>query len=476
MGRPARIAVLGSGLGAALSSVWFARLLKRAGTEIVQVPAGPATAAPVLATLPSFDAVHTALGFDLRDMVRTTGSCFRLGTEYVSTGGFHVYGDVGAAFGAVPFHLVWRAHSENVSAGSFTQCSLAALAARTGRFAPPLEGGPPGSAFSPGLHLNGPAYLDYLQHAAQHYGVRIAAPLASAHDAELGGAVDLADGTRLNADLIIDTAGSVADPDWRPALALPPSLQVFWGRADTRQPLGTARLRNVAGNIAIDTALESDLFRALIVSSEAAAHRATSVLRREGFTPLDAQYRALSPGWSPAPWKGRVVRIGDAACQLPPVEAAELRLVQIGLETLGELLPGGSNSVPERAEYNRRVGEAYAALADFVSVPFLSADGKAQGLPESLALRARNFTSRGRIILLDGESLTRDSWASLFIACGWRMERADAHAAALPADRVRASIAGIAATLAASCETLPDQRTFLRRAGLALVPAGGAGA
>lgn len=469
-----RIAVIGSGVGAALSAAYLARILKRLGTEIVQVPAGEENTPPVLASLPTFEAMHFALGFDLRDIMRATGASFRLGTEYTLTGGIHAYGDTGTGFGNVPFHLAWRAHAENTSPGAYGNCSLAVLAARSGKFAPPLEGGPPGSVYSPGLHMSGPAYLNFLERAARHYGASLSAEPATGEIDGESGTVTLADGSTLRADLVVDTVGLGPQPDWLPAGVMPEVVHVFWGSSAVRQPLGLARLRGVAGNMAVDMPLNTDVYRALITGSEAAAHRATSVLRREGYTPVRNAPDVFAPGWCAAPWTGRVVRIGDAACRLPPVEAPELRIIQIGLETLAHLLPGGSEAVPERAEYNRLALESWRALADFVSLAFLLPGEIPDGLPSSLALRLQNFTSRGRIILMDGESFTRESWASALISSGWQMDRADAHAAALPEARVRAGLAGIAGTLAASGETLPDQRTFLRRAGLMAPQHGGA--
>lgn len=469
-----RIAVVGSGVAAWLSAAYLARHLKRLGTEIVQVPAGEDAPPPVLATLPSFEAVHFALGFDLRDLMRATGASFRLGTEYTLSGGIHAYGDTGTAFGNVPFHLAWRAHAENTSPGAFGNCSLAVLAARAGRFAPPLEGGPPGSVYSPGLHMSGPAYLSFLERAARHYGVVLSgAPAEGSIDLEAG-ALTLTDGSVLAADLVVDTVGLGPQPDWQKAGAMPETMHVFWGSSVVREPLGLARLRGIAGNMAVDTPLNTEVFRALIAGSDGAAHRATSVLRREGYALAGAAPEVYAPGWCAAPWQGRVVRMGNAACRLPPVEAPELRIVQIGLETLIQLLPGSSEAVPERAEYNRMVLDSSRALADFVSLGFLLPGDIPEGLPPSLALRLENFTSRGRIVLMDGESFTRESWAAALIASGWQIDRADAHAAALPEARVRASLAGIAGTLAASSETLPDQRTFLRRAGLAAPQPGGA--
>ncbi|MFN7179941.1 tryptophan 7-halogenase [Hyphomonas sp.] len=469
-----RVAVVGSGVAGALSAAYLSRLLKRLGTEIVWVPAGDAPVPPVLASLPSFEAVHQVLGFDLRDLMRATDATFRLGTEYSVSGGIHAYGDTGAAFGNVPFHLAWRAHSEDTSPGAYGACSLAVLAARAGRFAPPLDGGPPGSVFSPGLHLDGPAYLSFLERAARHYGAIASAPLAYGQTAAESGTLVLSDGSVLSADLVVDTVGISPSADWMPAGGVPDAVQVLWGKSEERRPLGLARLRGVAGNVAVDMPMNADVHRALIAGSEAAAHRATSVLRREGFSPVSASPQAFGPGWCGAPWTGGVVRIGDAACRLPPVEAPELRIIQIGLETLAMLLPGGGPAEPERAEYNRMTLESWRSLADFVSLAFMSPGELPETLPETLRLRLENFISRGRTILMDGESFTRESWVAALIAAGWRMERADAHAAALPQERVRSSLAGIAGTLAASCETLPDQRTFLRRAGLVPAMTGGA--
>ena len=275
-----RIAVVGSGVAAWLSAAYLARALRRLGTEIVLVRAGAEATPPVLATLPSFDAVHSALGFDLRDLMRATDASFRLGTEYAAGGGIHAYGDTGTAFGNVPFHLVWRAQAENTAPGAFGDCSLAVLAAREGRFAPPLEGGPPGSLYSPGLNMSGPAYLSFLQRAARHYGVTLAPDLAYGEGASETGTLVLADRSALTSDLVIDTVGLDCNADWQDAGVMPETVHVFWGKAELRQRLGLARLSSVAGNVVVDTPLNSDVFRALIAGSEAAAHRATSVLRR----------------------------------------------------------------------------------------------------------------------------------------------------------------------------------------------------
>lgn len=462
-----RIAVLGSGIGAWTASAYLARLLKRLGTEIIQIPAGADTPPPpVLAALPSLESLHLALGFDPRDLIRATGASFRLGTGLTATGGVIAYGDTGAAFGTVPFHLAWRAHAEDLSPAAYAQYSLAAIAAQTGRFAPPLQDGPPGSAFSPGLHMHGAAYLSFLQRAAIHYGVIPGAPLASGGSRLQAGQLRLADGTALTADLVVDTAGIGPAPSSDSFPALPARISLRYGRKPEASALGMATIQASAGSLALDIPLSAEIIRLLIAPSESAAHRASTQLRRYGFEPLREGSVTLAPMRVREPWQGRLIRLGDAACRLPPVEAVDLRILQAGLETLAQTLPGGHPDVPERAEYNRLMGDTFEALSDYAALSFLTPGEMPDTLPPSLRLRLENFTSRGRILLTDGESFTRESWASAFIASGWTMRRADAHAAALPAERVRRSLASMRSALTATSETLPDQRTYLRHAGL----------
>ena len=478
MGQLRRIVVIGSGTSAWMSAACLARALKRQGTEIVQVPAAEEEPGepPAFATLPSLDSFHAALGLDLRDLMRSTRAVFRLGTEYTGTGGIHTFGDTGGAFGNVPFHLVWRAHAEEISPAAFASYSLGALAARLGRFAPPLEDGPPGSAYSPGLHIDAAAYLRYMQRAALHYGVIPAARLAPVEIDPDAGALQLTDGTALAADLIIDTAGSGAfmgAPE--PFPFLPARIALRHGRKLASGPLGLSHLSKPAGHMAVDIPLDTEVYRTLICSGPAAEHRASAMLRRDGFEPIrQSDTNHAEPGARHSLWIGKVVLIGRPACLLPPVEGTELRIAQLGLETLLSLLPAGHPDVPERAEYNRLMRDSLQALTDFVSLPFVAPGDIPDSLPPSLRLRLENFTSRGRIILTDGESFTRESWAAALIASGWQMRRADAHAGALPEARVRASLRAMASTLAAAAATLPDQRTYLRRAGL--IPSQNAGA
>ena len=457
-----RIAIIGSGIAAWMAAAWLARQLKRLGTEIICIPGGTDHTPPVLASLPSLDSFHRALDLDQRDLMRATSASFRLGTLHAATGGIHAYGETGAQFGTVPFHLAWRAHAASLSPASYGDFSLAARAARTGRFYPPLEDGPAGSAYSPGLHLDGPSYRNYIQRAALHYGVIPAPSLSALPDAETG-RLKFTDGSQLTASLVIDTVPRPNAPAALPGF--PEEVHVRYGRRAESAPLGLAVLQPVAGCQAIDIPMQSQIVRTLMSTSQAAAHRASSVLRREGFDVEDGPQVHFAPSFDANPWQGRIIRMGEAACRLPPVEGFDLRAIQAGLETFGALLPGASSVLPERAEYNRQMRDIYQCLADFAALAFIPPGIIPENISASLRLRLENFTSRGRIILMDGESMNRESWSGALIASGWQMRRADAHAAALPADRVRSQLQSIAGMLAATAETLPDQRAFLRRGG-----------
>lgn len=226
------VVIVGGGSTAWLCAAGLKRAFHHRGLDLLLIDPGRSADDPIGRwTLPSLRSIHSLLGLKESDLVRRTGATFRLGTEHRgwqadASGFMHVHGELGIDVQGAPFHeyLVLRALTGRPE--SPEDYSLAAIAARTGRFARPMNGhNPLTSSFTYGLHLDDTAYCAYVREYAKRLGVsHIEAQLFDVTFREDGhvAAIVLADGRRISADYFLDCSGQqallmnrLAGTDWQ---------------------------------------------------------------------------------------------------------------------------------------------------------------------------------------------------------------------------------------------------------------------
>jgi len=371
--------------------------------------------------------MHALIGIDETDLLRATGATYKLGTEYSGFQGegsryLHAHGDIGNDIGAAPFYKYLVREMLAGRRGNPEDYSLAAVAAKLGRFARPMgDDKALTSSFTYGYHLDDRAYVAYLRSLAQRAGVaRIEGAVAGADRAEDGRvrALRLADGQSLAADVFVETADDSSATDRCDWSAWLPCDRI----AHARLP-ADANSRPVT-QIAAEHAGWG--WSVPLATATATGHVYCSAFDRDtaresqGATPLRNGRRRKF-------WEANVVRLGAAAMQLEPLAGADLHFAQLGIVNLIELFPFDAGSGVEGAEYNRVMTEHADALRDFTIALYRAGkprDGdfwkatRATPLPDSLAHKLDLFAASGRIDIRDHETFEELDWAWILLGAG----------------------------------------------------------
>jgi tryptophan halogenase len=438
-----RVVLVGGGSTAWLSAAALRRAFRSRGLDVLVVDTGAGESSVGRWTLPSQRGMHALLGIQEGDLMRRTGATYKLASEHVGWQGdnsrfLHAHGDIGTDLGGTPFYKFLLLQAIAGRFDSPENYSVAAAAARLGRFARPMGADDAlTSSFTYGFHLEEAAYADFLREHALGSGVRsVAGPLGAVNLLESGniGSLTLATGEKISGDYFLDCSGGAA------LLA----GKVFSGtREDWSVWLPCDRMLSA---LAPATADPAPLTRTIATAAgwlwQAPLARATiaGYVYSSRFTSDDSAFRQLNeatPGIQANPvlnrfasgrrrnfWERNCVALGAAAVELEPLAGADLHLAQLGVGTLIELFPLDAHSTVESEEYNRVMGEHADALRDFTLAHYRAgraragefwAQTRAAPPPQRLADKLDLFSANGRINLLDFESFEEVDWAWLLM-------------------------------------------------------------
>jgi len=412
---PAHVAVAGGGPVAFAAALAFAQAMP--GTRVTLIPAPVPDAAladrwPL--ALPSAHAMLARLHCP-PDMLLAHGVATpRLATRFLdwSADGtaWMVADEPAPPLAGAPLHQLW------LRAGApmpFHALHPACVAAEAGLVPRNVE---------PGLHLDARRLRDGLASLARQAGVVLAnAPLAEA-TGDTGGveALQLTDGGRIEADLVIDATG--------PARLVATS-QGFEGWGDSL-PCHHLRLEpSVAAPSPIDS-------HRAVADGWTATWPGASVRASRDAAPGAI---ALVPGRLSAPMRGNVLALGEAAVQPGPLGLTgfTLALAQIALAL--ELLPTGADMPLLSAEYNRRANQRADRMRDFLAAHYIATTTPPAMTP-SLATMISQFERRGTLPPADEDSVERDAWIAVLIGQGLRPERPDPIALGIPREVARRAV------------------------------------
>jgi tryptophan halogenase len=439
------VVVVGGGPVAWLAACVLRRAFMHRNLDVLVVAGADVEAPSGRWTLPSQRGLHTLIGINEADFLRSTGASFKLAVEHCGWQGtgsrfVHAHGEIGTGVNALPFYKYLLAQRIKGQAAHPEDYSVGAAAARAGKFARPLsDGNALAQNFTYGFHLGESAYLSYVRAHAAKLGVRSVSgkPVEVAlHESGDIAAVILEDGARMTGDFFIDCSGNQArlidrlpspgTDDWSSWLICDRMLSGL--AAGEANPAALTRTEATDAGWTWSAPLAGGRIAGYTYSSafrdDATALRELSAAIGEEIA--QPTLRKLRSGRRRAFWVRNCVALGETAVQLEPLAGADLHFGQLGIVTFVELFPLGRACAVEAIEYNRLMGEHADALRDFTLAHYRLATRsgefwntvRASAPPERLAHKLDLFAASGRINLLDQESFEEVDWAWLLLGGG----------------------------------------------------------
>jgi hypothetical protein len=163
------IVIVGGGSAGWMTAAALATLVGPRVREIVLIESAQiGTIGVGEATLPTLRAFNATLGLDEIDFIRNTQATFKLGIEFRGWNPertfFHGFGDFGPDLGGVSPHQLWLAMRAAGDDQSYADYSISTVAARLGRFAPPVpDRGSVLGSYSYAFQFDAAAYAAYLR-------------------------------------------------------------------------------------------------------------------------------------------------------------------------------------------------------------------------------------------------------------------------------------------------------------------------
>lgn len=467
------VAVVGDGIAGWSVAAALRRRVPNLSVALVPVPGrrrGPADLTG--AAMPSIGEFHRDIGLGERDVVLRTGAAFRLGmlfTGWSAESQVHAFGPAGVPIDAIPFPACWL---RDPTVGPYHRYVAAAVLGLAGRFQP--AGTDVLSGYAHGLQLDLVRYASFIEAYARHLGVVVTAGgLATAEMGPQGvAALQLADGSRLTADLYVDASGLDArligslDAGWDDWSNWLPS-----NRAQARSSTVTPLLPPLERNDALADGWRSTTYlpgRTDVLRVDAAGADAVETPPED-----DAVAVRFDQGRRTRAWIRNVVAVGEAHTVIEPLEAAPLHLLHTQIDRLIASLPDRDFADVETAHYNRETGQEADRIRDFLILRYLLSDRsdpfwravRQTPPPPLLAETLELFRHRGRLPVRDGESFDRDSWRSVLLGGGVRPDCADPLAARLDPIRVRQTMAAYRTRLREAVRAAPTHRDYLASLG-----------
>jgi tryptophan halogenase len=376
--------------------------------------------------------------------------------------------------------------------------SLAATAARAGRFARPMSQSALTSSFTYAFHVDESAYTAYVREHAEKLGVRRIAgkigDVALTADGDIS-ALIVDGGERLEADFFIDCSGreallmnrvsSEAREDWsewlpndRMLSTRAPAMEEARALTETNaNEIGWFWRLPLAHSSAVGFVYSSAFLSDDLAADQLRGHSSRGHSSSSRSVPIevadDIACTRLSQGRRKLLWERNCLALGEAAIEVEPLAGANLHMAQLGIATFIELFPIERTTRLEAIEYNRIVGEYADSLRDFTVAHYRVASRpgdywtstRAAELPSRLRERLDLYSASGRLNLLDNEIFDELDWAWLLIGSGYLPQRIGVHTrSALDGVRVE-DLAPMRDSITRLAASMPRHMDFVRQHG-----------
>jgi tryptophan halogenase len=453
------------------------------------------------ATIPTLIQFNEFLGLDESDVLRQCQGTFKLGIEFVDwlrTGEnyFHPFGSFGRDTPEFAFHQLWL-RLRDLSAkgvtppdapGEISDYNLCIMAARLGRFSPPMGGADAIlSTMRHAYHFDSMLYGQLLRRYAEQRGVRrIEGMVVSVEqDPEHGQirSVTLRDGHVLSGDLFIDCSGfkslligsTIGSDfiDWSHYLPCDRALALPTARSGPPPPFTRATADRAGWRWQIP--LQHRTGNGYVYSSafidQDEAHRRL-VEGADGVPLADVLPLRFRTGHRRSFWEKNCIAIGLAGGFIEPLESTSIHLAQVGIQRLINLWPGRGFNAAETAHYNRSMTADYELVRDLIVLHYSATQRDDtefwryvgnMTIPDTLASKLSMFRFSGRIIPNPEDLFTEHSWLAVMLGQGIEPQNYDALVDRVPASALIHNMRLLKDAVAKTANTLPSHQDYIDR-------------
>ena len=487
-----KITIVGGGTAGWMTAAACAKLLKNNFCEIELVESDAiATIGVGEATIPQMQLFNKVLDLDEDDFVKKTQATFKLGIEFVDWtrlghSYIHPFGSFGINMEGVEFQHFWIKQLLKGKAPDIEAYSLAAVAAKQGRFMRSVN--MPNSPLADihyAFHFDAGLYAKYLREFSEQRGVKRTegriVEVKQNTDSGFVESVVLENGTVIEGDLFIDCSGfrgllieqtlKTGYEDWSDLLPCDRAIAVPCENAGDPIPY-TKSIARPAGwqwRIPLQHRIgNGHVFSSRFMSEDEATNILLSNLDGE---PL-AEPRTIkfTTGKRKKYWNKNVVAIGLASGFIEPLESTSIHLIQSTIARLFSFFPTKDFSETEIDTFNRLSDIEMERVRDFIVLHYAATERndtpfwdycRNLELPEFLKRKIALYESSGRIIRQDEELFNETSWLAVFHGQGIKPHGYHPIVDTLSPEEVEYRVNSVRNVIENSAKEMPLQKDFI---------------
>lgn len=487
-----KIVIVGGGSAGWMTAAAFSKVLKNNYSSIHLVESDAiGTVSVGEATIPQISLFNKILGIDENDFMKRTQSTFKLGIEFTDWkqkghSYIHPFGHHGTDMDAIQFHHYWLKMFKADKAPDLEAYSLAAVAAKQGRFMRPQNmGNSPLSQIAYAFHFDATLYAKYLREFAEQRGVKRTEGKVKGVSLRLSdGFIDslvLESGERIEGDLFIDCSGfkgvlieealKTGFEDWSEWLPCDRAVTMPCKATEKVYPYtrSTAQEAGWTWRIPLQHRIGNGyVYPSKYVSDD----QAVDILRSqmEGEPLSEPNFLRWKTGVRKKGWNKNCVAIGLSAGFIEPLESTGLHLIQASIAKLLGMFPSKGFDETDIDTYNSQMSQELEHIRDFIILHYKLTeredsefwrDCKNMDIPEYLQKKMNLYATNGRIYRQDMELFNETSWLAVMHGQGLMPKGYHPLVDTLDESEIERRLKHIKSVIDKSVDTMPMQEDFI---------------